>query len=210
MQWRQFDPANHIKRRGLRESLGAFHQRFTAFQQLEHVARDGCHVGQRINQRLQCRHQLLQALAKGFVVGTLVPAQLHRLPNRPHAPRAAQAPVLDGSLASSHQIGPGAQSFGLSQPQTQHVPVEIHQLCAAQVVSQELDARLRELMGFVKNCHFDAGQQLGNAAVTQIEVSEKQVVVDDHDVGGHGFPSGAEHVATLEVLAVGAQAVLAR
>jgi hypothetical protein len=63
---------------------------------------------------------------------------------------------------------------------------------------------------FVEHRGIHGGQQLGHAAVAQRHVGKEQVVVDDHQVGRHGFAPGLHHVAGAVLGAVGAQAVVAR
>ena len=78
------------------------------------------------------------------------------------------------------------------------------------IVPEELHARLAELVRLVEDRHLDARQQLGDAAVAQRQVGEEQMVVDDHDVGGHRLAPGLVHVAAAELRALAAEAVLAR
>jgi hypothetical protein len=52
------------------------------------------------------------------------------------------------------------------------------------------------------------GQQLPKAQILERQIREQQVVVDDHDLGGLRAATRLDHEATVDVLALAAEAIL--
>jgi hypothetical protein len=65
-------------------------------------------------------------------------------------------------------------------------------------------------MRLVENHRVARGQQLGNAFVTQRHVGKKQMVIHHHHVGIQRLLARAHHKTFVVMLAVGAEAVVAR
>ena len=121
-----------------------------------------------------------------------------------------QSPLPHRRFQQRGQRRPVGQPARQLQAGGQQVAPEVEQLAGAELPAQELHPDLVELMRLVQHCHAHAGQQLGHAGFLERQVSEEQVVVDDHQIGRHGLAPGVVDVAGAELGAVAAQAVLAR
>ena len=96
------------------------------------------------------------------------------------------------------------------QAGSQQVAAKIEQLAGRDVLSQELNAGLVELMGFIKNRDAHARKQLRHARLAHGEIGKKQMMVDDHHIGRQGFAPGQIDMTGAKTRTGRTQAILAR
>ena len=158
-------------------------------------------VGASRMQSVQCRHPVRgHHLLRGFAG----PAQLGSRPGLAHH----QPQVARRALQRRHQLLPVGQPARQLQTGRQHVAPEVQQLAGCQVRAKKLHTGFIQLVGFVKDRDPHRGQQFSHARFTHRQIGEKEVVIDHHNVGGHGLAPRQADVTGAELRALRAQAVL--
>ena len=120
------------------------------------------------------------------------------------------APPQDRAFQASSQLWPICIATGMRQTCRERIAGKFNALPGRQLNPQKLQACIAELVRLVKNHHAHRRQQLCHPRLAHGHVGKKQVVVDHHQIGGHGLPAGLVHVAVLGIGAMAAQAVFAR
>src|SRR5450759_1457489 len=92
----------------------------------------------------------------------------------------------------------------------QRVVAQIEQLARAQAFAEKQRRRFGQLVRFVENHGVAGRQQFGHAFVLEHHIGEEKMMVDHDDVGVERFAPRGHDEALLVLLAVLAQAVLAR
>ena len=96
------------------------------------------------------------------------------------------------------------QSFGSG------ITHQIEYLRGRHVIAKEQTGRFGKLVRFVENDRVAGRQQFGGSFVTQHHVGEKEVVIDDHQIGGQGFAACRKYETFLVARAILAETVFAR
>ena len=206
---RQVYPAHIAAGHGVVETLRQGGQRTRTLFELGEIRRRFGHASNRLGGRPRRFAQGLQRGLQRVVGAAFFPAQLEHAAHFAGIAVARQPQLTRGQVDGALQLAPGLQAAGVHQAQRQDVTRQVNGLPGRQGGAQELHAGLDELMRLVEHGGVHRGQQLGHAAVAQGHVSEEEVVVDDHQVGGHGLAPGLHDMAGAELGALAAQAVVA-
>ncbi len=205
----QIDPPHVAVRRRFAEHARAARKILRALGELREIGSDLAHRFQPLECRIAAVIDRLQRLLKPGACRTLVPAQLQRCVCVAQRSRSRETQITCRVIARRSEILPCHETARQLQARAEHVACEVDHLRAAERVAHELHTCFRKLMRFVEDRHFDARQQLGDAAVAQCHVGKVQVMVDDDEVGCHRFATRFHDVALPVLRAFRAKAVFA-
>ena len=102
------------------------------------------------------------------------------------------------------------QTTGQLQAHGQRIARQLKQLHGRQLFAEKVHPNFIQLMGLVKHRDPHGRQQLGHTRLAHRHVGKKQMVVDDHHIGRHGFFARQIDVASAVTGATGAQTILTR
>ncbi len=152
----------------------------------------------------------MRQLRLKVVQGHVPPGQIEHLglTQTPGVLRCGQAQIARCALQCTAQGLPVGQAFGMLQAAGQHVAAEIDHLRRTAARAEELHPDFGKLMRLVENQRVCSRQQFGHAFAAQRQIGEKQMVIDDHHVGGQGLAARLHHKTGFVVRAVGPEAVV--
>ena len=121
-----------------------------------------------------------------------------------------QAQVLRRFLDAGAELGQVEAVAGADDAFGACIVSQVEHLRGRDVFAEEQARGFGELVRFVEDHRVAGGQEFGRAFVAKHDVGKKEVVIDDHHVGGHRVPPRGEDEAILVIRAILAEAVVAR